>query len=105
MTWSRCGCAAKTRCWDWTEKPPTGTARRCRGAPVGARLLLAVGATEGLEFHRQARALEQAWGSAGVAVEVLDLAGENHFSLAASLGNPASRLTRALVDLVGAPRG
>ena len=74
-------------------------------APVGARLLLAVGATEGPEFHRQARALEQAWGGAGMAVEVLDLKGENHFSIAASLGDPTSPLTRALLDLVGAPRG
>jgi len=70
-------------------------------APRSGRLLLTVGSTEGPEFHRQVDALAGAWRPTGLLVAVLDLPGEDHFSMAAQLGDPASVLTRAVVALLG----
>lgn len=66
-------------------------------APHGARLLLAVGALEGPEFHRQAEALEAAWNRQHQICTVLDVAGQDHFSMAAQVGAPASALSQALL--------
>lgn len=60
------------------------------------RLLLAVGGLEGDEYHRQTDTLAAAWRRRGLAVEVLDLAGEDHFSIVAQLGDPERPLSRAI---------
>jgi arylformamidase len=59
-------------------------------------LILALGATEGPEYHRQTDELATAWRARGVPIEVLDLAGHDHFSIVAELESPFSPLARAI---------
>jgi arylformamidase len=70
--------------------------------PARGRLLLAVGAREGAEYHSQTRALADAWIAGGVDVTVMDLPGHHHFSIVGELADPASGLARAIVGLMGA---
>lgn len=78
-----------------------------RNSPVHAvparsgPLLLAVGALEGPEYHRQTEELASAWQRRGLACAVLDMAGQDHFSIAAQLEDPASELSRALRGQMG----
>jgi arylformamidase len=65
-------------------------------------LLLAVGALEGDEYHRQTETMATAWRRRGLAAEVLDLAGHDHFSIVTELEDPGTRLSRALLALAGA---
>jgi arylformamidase len=65
--------------------------------PAAGDLLLAVGSTEGPEFHRQAEALAGAWRRPGLRVETLDVAGQDHFTMAAQLGDPQSAVSRAVL--------
>jgi len=44
-------------------------------------LVLAVGADESAEFHRQSELIETVWGDAGVTVDQLNLPGRNHFTI------------------------
>jgi arylformamidase len=68
-------------------------------APVrSGPLLLPVGALEGPEYHRQSEDLAAAWRQRGLTARVLDLAGQDHFSIVAQLGDPRS-------DVAGAIRG
>lgn len=64
-------------------------------------LILAVGGTEGAEYHRQTDDLASAWRARGLPVEVLDLAGHDHFSIVAELESPFSRLARAIQAQLG----
>ncbi len=58
-------------------------------APRGpGTLLLAVGSEEGPEYRRQSEDLAAAWRRHGIAVEVLVLAGQNHFTIVEQLGDP-----------------
>ena len=59
-------------------------------------LILALGGTEGAEYHRQAGDLAFAWRAHGVPIEVMDLAGHDHFSIVAELESPFSPLARAI---------
>jgi arylformamidase len=59
-------------------------------------LILALGGTEGPEYHRQTDELAGAWRARGVPIEVLDLAGHDHFSIVAELESPFSPLARAI---------
>ena len=59
-------------------------------------LLLAVGALEGDEYHRQTETLAAAWRRRGHAVEVMDMAGHDHFSIVTELGDPDAPLSRAI---------
>lgn len=68
--------------------------------PPSGQLLLAVGGEEGPEFHRQVTALAAAWGPA-IPCQVLDLPGQDHFSLVEQLGDPDAALSRALVSFLG----
>jgi arylformamidase len=70
-------------------------------APPSGRLLLAVGELEGPEYHRQTDDLAAAWRGRGLAVEVLDMAGHDHFSIAVQLGDPGSPLARAILGQMG----
>ncbi|HZL58588.1 MAG TPA: alpha/beta hydrolase [Stellaceae bacterium] len=65
--------------------------------PRGTRLLLAAGGRDSFEFRRQLRAFAGAWGDQGAAVEMVELPGEDHFSLLARLAEPDSTLCRALL--------
>ena len=83
------------------------TARR--NSPVhlvpasAGRLLLAVGAKEGDEYHRQTESLAAAWRRRGLAVEVMDMAGHDHFSIITELGDPGTPLSRAILRQIGVP--
>jgi arylformamidase len=69
--------------------------------PPTGRLILAVGGLEGPEYHRQTYDLAAAWRRHGLGVEVLDLPGHDHFSIAAQLGDPDSALSRAIRGQMG----
>lgn len=64
-------------------------------------LLLAVGALEGPEYHRQTDDLAAAWHQHGQALEVMDLSGLHHFSIAAELNDPTTKLSRAMLHQMG----
>lgn len=65
-------------------------------------LLLAVGALEGDEYHRQTETMAAAWRRRGLPAEVLDLPGHDHFSVVTELEDPATPLGRALLALARA---
>jgi len=67
---------------------------------TGAPLLTAVGALESSEFKRQTRLIHQAWPHN--AQEELEVAGANHLTVCDHLGDPASALFRAALDLIRA---
>jgi arylformamidase len=67
-------------------------------------LLLAVGAKEGDEYHRQSEALAVAWRRRGLPVEVIDMAGHDHFSIVTELGQPGTPLGRAILGQIEAVR-
>jgi arylformamidase len=83
------------------------TARR--NSPVhlvpqsAGRLLLAVGAKEGDEYHRQTETLAAAWRRRGLAVEIMDMDGHDHFSIVTELGSPGTPLGRAILRQSGVP--
>jgi arylformamidase len=66
-------------------------------------LLLPVGAKEGDEYHRQTESLAAAWRRRGLAAEVMDMAGHDHFSIITELGDPGTPLARAILSQVGVP--
>jgi arylformamidase len=52
-----------------------------RPAPLACRVLVASGGRESLEYRRQAHAFAAAWRGQGCAIDLLELPGEDHFSL------------------------
>ena len=75
-------------------------------APCGpGTLLLAVGSEEGPEYRRQSEDLAAAWRRHGIAVEVLVLAGQNHFTIVEQLGDPEAALSRLILDQMGRGTG
>jgi arylformamidase len=71
---------------------------------AGGPLLLAVGGLEGPEYHRQTAELAEAWQRHGLPVEVLDLAGHDHFSIVRELDRPTTPLARAILTQMGLGR-
>ncbi len=71
--------------------------------PATARgpLLLAVGGLEGDEYHRQTESFATAWRRRGLAAEVLDMDGHDHFSIVTELLDPGTPLSRAVLRLMG----
>jgi len=70
--------------------------------PTGrAPLVLAVGADEGPEYHRQTNDLAAAWRALGTPVDIVDAAGLNHFSIVAELERPDSALARVIRTQMG----
>lgn len=71
-----------------------------RNSPVllapaaGCPLWACVGALESDEFKAQSAAIVAAWGRQGAPVELLEVAGANHFSILDHLGEPNSSLHR-----------
>lgn len=70
--------------------------------PARGRLLLGVGALEGAEYHRQTRALADAWSTGGMELTVMELAGHHHFSIVSELADPTAGLSRAIVEMMDA---
>lgn len=70
-------------------------------ARTGARLAIAVGGTEGPEFHRQAEEFATHWRGHGHEAKVLSLPGENHFSIVERVADRDSALHHALRRLIG----
>ena len=73
--------------------------------PSRAPLILAVGADEGPEYHRQTDDLATTWRALGASVDVVDAAGLNHFSIVAELERPDSALARAIRTQMGLASG
>ena len=63
-------------------------------------LLLPVGALEGDEYHRQTDSLAAAWRRRGLHVEVMDMAGHDHFSIITELADPGTALSRAILQQI-----
>ena len=63
----------------------------------GAPLIVAVGGDETEEFLRQSEVYAGLCGERGVALTRLTPAGENHYTIVDALGDPAHRLTRAIL--------
>lgn len=61
-------------------------------APTNAPLTIALGGTEGPEFHRQAEAFSAHLVSQGVEAPILDVPGANHFSIVDDLATPGTAL-------------
>jgi arylformamidase len=70
-------------------------------AAAGGPLLLAVGGLEGDEYHRQTESLAAAWRRRGLAAEVMDMAGHDHFSIVTELEDPGTPLSRAILRQMG----
>jgi arylformamidase len=66
-------------------------------------LVLALGADEGPEYHRQTNALASAWRAHGTPIEILDAAGQDHFSIICELERPDTALARSIRKQVGLP--
>lgn len=64
--------------------------------------IVAVGGGESAEFQRQSCAYMEHCVAAGIAAEPLVLDGDDHFDAVLELTDPASALTRALVEMVHA---
>src|SRR5437762_1503137 len=64
-------------------------------------LILAVGADEGPEYHRQTNDLAAAWRAHGAPIDIADAAGLNHFTIVAELERPDSALARAIRKQMG----
>jgi arylformamidase len=62
--------------------------------PAGT-LVLAVGARESVEFHRQDDAMAEAWGACGLPLRRVALPGRNHFTALDALVEPDHALHRA----------
>src|SRR5439155_23858798 len=65
--------------------------------PTGrAPLVLAVGADEGPEYHRQTNDLAAAWRALGAPVDIVDAAGLDHFPIVVELESPDSASPRGI---------
>lgn len=71
-------------------------------APVGLKMIAAVGGEESDEFKRQVRNITHEWHEAGAAVMPLTLEGENHFTVIEGLADPDHLLSHTLVGLASA---
>lgn len=58
-----------------------------------------VGGDESAEYHRQSRAITEAWGAAGLPTRYGTIAGANHFTAIAPLADPASPMVLRLKEL------
>ncbi len=67
--------------------------------PAGLKVTAVVGGAESSEYHRQTRALVDAWRPMGVEVKEIVVEGANHFTVIAPFAEAGSALTRELVAL------
>jgi arylformamidase len=73
-------------------------------APRHGTLYAVAGGEESEEYHRQARLIQDAWGTRRVPVSEL-LPGLNHFSIVDALVEPSHRLHQLALDLLRASEG
>lgn len=71
-----------------------------RALPAGGPVVLAVGAEESDEYHRQQDVFAARLKSAGTAVGTLDLAGQDHFSILQTLARPGGALFATVEGLI-----
>lgn len=70
-------------------------------APVAwCPLILTVGANESSEYLEQSRELYYAWTNQGVKTEILEIVGEDHFSILETMIDPISKLNKAMYQLM-----
>ncbi len=67
--------------------------------PAGRYFDAVVGGAESSEFLRQSKFLADSWRSRGVATRYEEVPGANHFTVVDPLNDPASAMTRRVVDL------
>ena len=67
--------------------------------PAGRLIDAVVGGEESAEYLRQSRTLAERWAEAGVRTRFEAVPGANHFTVIAPLADPASAMTRRLVEL------
>jgi hypothetical protein len=60
-----------------------------------------LGGDEGPEYLRQSEALAAAWRDTGLALEVVVLTGQNHFSIVDQLNDPEAELSRLILRQMG----
>ena len=68
--------------------------------PVEAPLLIAVGALESEEYHRQARAMETVWQGLDYSMQMMVAPDLDHFTIADKLGSPDSDVVGAQLPLI-----
>ena len=68
-------------------------------AALHAPLVIAYGTDELAEFRRQSRDYQRACAAAGLDATLVSVAGKNHFSVIDAMLDPASELTRTVIDL------
>ena len=66
-------------------------------------LVLALGADEGPEYHRQTNALAAAWRAHGTPISIIDAAAHDHFSIICELEQPGTALARAIRKQIRLP--
>ena len=64
-------------------------------------MLLAVGADESPEFHRQSREFARIWGQAGLSIDYLAIDGANHFTVLEQFASSESQLLQPALRLFG----
>ncbi|MBM3482032.1 MAG: alpha/beta hydrolase [Alphaproteobacteria bacterium] len=69
--------------------------------PVRAPLMFVSGDIESAEYARQAELMEKLWHRLNYPSEIVTLKGYNHFTMAHLLKEPPSRLTQAIVRMMG----
>lgn len=69
---------------------------------LGLVLDAVVGGEESAEYHRQSRAIVDAWGAKGVTTRYEERPGRNHFDVIAPLADPGSDMVARLVALARA---
>jgi arylformamidase len=74
-------------------------------APVGRRLVAAVGGAESSEFRRQSREIAEAWRAGGTRAEYLEVEAANHFTVVDELARSGSPLNRRVIVLAQEQQG
>jgi arylformamidase len=69
--------------------------------PLGGAFDAVVGGEESSEYLRQSRTVVEAWGTSGVHTHFEAIPGTNHFTVIASLADPASDMTRRVAAFAG----
>lgn len=67
---------------------------------IAAPVIIACGTNESPEFQRQAREFAEILDKTGKAVQLVEVAGRNHFEIIETLADPDSPLTRELLRLI-----
>jgi arylformamidase len=67
----------------------------------GCPAIFSYGSLEHSEMGRQSRAFAQMWRDAGFVADEIECPGDDHFSIARTLADPASPLNQALLKMMG----